>query len=95
MSRTINGNLTGQARALDISDRKEIDYQAYEASLNPDASYWKNGALFAFRKLIFLVGRDKANEITGNWDDGRTWKEICHQTEELRRKYEDENVQAK
>lgn len=83
MARSKNGKLIGRASHAERQDLKEQLYREWEKSLPPNAVYWKNGALAAFHQISELMGRTKADEMTGDWDDGRSWKELCQQAEEI------------
>lgn len=83
-----NGN-SGHMQRLRAELREE-SYNKFENELGEDAKYWRDGALSAWEKLVELVGRDKADELTRDWDDGRTWKTICLETETLFREFEQE-----
>ena len=55
-----------------------------ESTLDDNANYWANGARGAYKRLIDLVGTDKADELTKSfWNDEYTWKQICFRVEQL------------
>lgn len=71
--------------------QKKIDDSTltnWENSLDPNARYWKNNAVDTFGDLCKMVGPERADELTGNWDDGRTWKEIYQQAVKIKVKLE-------
>lgn len=94
MSLTVNGKRTG--KAAQGSDELDDLPNRYEQELGENAKYWKIGAVSAFERLAALVGgKDIADCLTGNWDDGRDWKQICLDTEKLVAEYEQEPDLAK
>lgn len=82
MALTKNGNRRGAAARGTLYDQ-QVAFQELESTIPEDGSYWYWGAISAFDRLAAIVGYKRADELTGNWDDGRSWKEICLNAEEL------------
>lgn len=83
MARTLNGKRTGRAASIEKAELQEQIFKSWEANLPEDAVYWRNGAIAALKNLAEKVGHAEADRLTGDWDDGRSWKEICKQAEGL------------
>jgi hypothetical protein len=76
-----NGN-SGHGRRLRAEAREEAQ-RAWVESLHPDAVYWRGLALGSWDVLVESVGRDEADRLTGDWNDGRSWRDIHEQLEEI------------
>lgn len=80
MARSKNGNLTGSA-ARPTGDEKQDAYHQWRESLDPNASYFRSSAQFAFGHLCDAIGQERADELTAFWsDDSLTWKETAERT---------------
>lgn len=89
MALTVNGKRTGAA--AHGSDELDELPNRYEQELGENARYWKLGAISAFERLAAIVGgKYMADELAGDWDDGRSWKQICLDTEKLVSQYQTE-----
>lgn len=72
----ISNGSSNHMRRLQVEAQEEME-QARIESLPENAMYWKDKAIAEFNSLAALVGcKLKADELTGDWDDGRTWKQI-------------------
>lgn len=62
----------------------EID----ESTLDDNAKYWKEGALWAYDRIEEIIGEEKLNSMVDKfWNNDYTWKEICLMTKNLLKEY--------